>query len=121
MAATAQLGDGRLRDAAFDHQNAGAGGTRPKRDREMFRMPGRGVDCFLQIHAGMDVAQEELRDPLVLLVAAGRTTSKMWLTVAQRERRRERGTRALTGGKRRRVALLQPEHLRARAKAEAEF
>jgi len=38
----------------------------------MFGMPGRRVDRLLQVHAGMDVAQEELRGPLVLLVAAGR-------------------------------------------------
>ena len=36
------------------------------------RVPGRRVDRLLQVHAAMDVAQEHLRDPLVLLVAARR-------------------------------------------------
>ena len=48
----------------------------------MLRMPGRRVDCFLKIMAGMDVAQEELRDPLVLLIAAGRAAGEIWLAVA---------------------------------------
>ena len=33
----------------------------------MFGMPRRRVDRFLEIMTGMDVAQEELRDPLILL------------------------------------------------------
>ena len=48
----------------------------------MLGVPGRRIDRFLQIHAGMDVAQEELRDPLVLLVAAGRTPGEVGVAVA---------------------------------------
>ena len=43
----------------------------------MLGVPGRGVDRLLQIHAGVDVAQEKLRDPLVLLVAAGRAPGEI--------------------------------------------
>jgi len=56
----------------FDHEHAGARGARPERDREMFGVPGRRVDRFLQVQLGVDMAQEELRGPLVLLIAAGR-------------------------------------------------
>lgn len=33
-------------------------------------MPGWGVDRFLQVQPGVDVAKEELRDPLVMLITA---------------------------------------------------
>ena len=68
-----------------------------------------------------DVAHEELRRPLVLLVAAGRAPGEVGLAIAQRERRRERGARPLARRERGRMAFLQPEHLRARAEAEAEL
>src|SRR5690242_21373267 len=42
------------------------------RSWEMLGVPGRRVDRFLQVHAAVDVAQEHLQHPLVLLVAAGR-------------------------------------------------
>ena len=87
----------------------------------MLGVPGRRVDRLLQVHAGMDVAQEELRDPLVLLVAAGRAPGEVRLAVAQRHGRRERRARPLAGRERGRMALLEPEHLRARAEAEAEL
>ena len=87
----------------FDHQHAGPRRARPERNREMLGVPGRRVDRFLQIHAGMDVAQEELRRPLVLLVAAGRAPGEIGLAVAQRQRRRQRRARALARRKRRRM------------------
>src|SRR4051794_32249532 len=58
-----------LRHAALDDQHAGARGAWPERGEEMLGVPGRRIDRFLQVHAGMDVPQEELRDPLVLLVS----------------------------------------------------
>jgi len=33
-------------------------------------VPGWGVDRFLQVQPGVDVAKEELRDPLVMLITA---------------------------------------------------
>ena len=74
--------------AALDDQHAGPRGARPERNREMLGMPGRRVDRFLQVHTGVDVAQEELRRPLVLLVAAGRAPGEIGFAVAQRHRRR---------------------------------
>src|SRR5215472_12487285 len=69
----------RRRQAALDHQHTWPRGARPERDREMLGVPGRGVDRLLQIHAGMDVAHEQLRRPLVLLVAAGRAPGEIRL------------------------------------------
>src|SRR5580704_18218609 len=72
VAAALELGDGLLRHAAFDHQQAGLCRAWPERAREMLGMPGRRVDRLLQIHAGMNVAEKELRDPLILPIAARR-------------------------------------------------
>src|SRR4029077_20868536 len=55
VAAALELVDGLWRHAAFDHQEAGMRGARPERAREMLGMPGRRVDRFLQIHAGVDM------------------------------------------------------------------
>ena len=51
----------------------------PEGRGEVLGMPGRRVDGLLQVHPGMDVAQEELRDPLVLLVAARRAPGEVGL------------------------------------------
>src|SRR5215468_9886589 len=87
----------------------------------MLGMPGRRVDRLLQVHAAMHVAQEELRGPLILLVAAGRAPGEIGLAVAQRERGRERGARTLAGRERIGMALLEPELLRTRAQTETEL
>src|SRR5213080_5044817 len=121
VAAALQFLHGRLRQPPLHHQHARPRGARPERDREMLGMPSGRVDRLLQIHAGMDVAHEQLRRPLILLVAAGRTPGEIRFAVTKRERGRERGARSLAGGERSGMALLQPEHLRARAEAEAEF
>src|ERR1700756_2191032 len=57
----------------------------------MLGMPGRRVNRFLQVQPGVDVAQKELRDPLILLVAARRAPGEIRLAVAPRPGRRERG------------------------------
>src|SRR5438477_3267290 len=90
VAAALELGDGRGRHPVLDNDDAGTRGARPERDGEMLGVPGRSVDRFLQVLAAVHVAQEELRGPLVLLVAAGCAPSEIGLTVAQRERWRER-------------------------------
>src|SRR5690242_2108048 len=84
----------------------------------MLGVPGRRVDRLLHVHAAMHVAQKELRGPLILLVAAGRTPGEIGLAVAQRQRGRERGARALAGRERIGMALFEPELLRARAQTE---
>jgi len=48
----------------------------------MLGVPGRRIDRFLQVHPGVDVAQEELGDPLVLLIATGRAPGEIRLAVA---------------------------------------
>src|SRR3954452_11868853 len=117
----AQILDRRLGHAVLDHQHAGTRGARPERDREMFGVPGRRVDRFLEIEIAMDVPQEELRDPLILLVAAGRAPGKVWLAVAQRHGRRQRRPRPLARCERRWMVFFQPEHLGAAAETEAEL
>ena len=87
----------------------------------MLAVPGGCVDRLLQILTGMDVTQEELRDPLVLLIAARRAPGEVGLAIAQRELGRKRRARALAGRKRGRMALFEPEHLRAGAEAEAKL
>src|ERR1051325_2761974 len=84
VAAPRKLVAGLLWPALLDLQHAGPRGARPERDREMLGMPGRRVDRLLEIHPGVDVAQKELRDPLVLLVAAGRAPGEIRVAVAQR-------------------------------------
>src|SRR5215469_6691835 len=87
MAAAVQCFDGGLRQTAFDNQHAGPRCARPKRERRMLAMPGRGINCFLQIETGMDVSKKKLGRPLVLLIAARGTPSQVRLAVAQRQRR----------------------------------
>src|SRR5262245_44117712 len=87
----------------------------------MLGVPSRRIDRLLQVHAAMHVAQEELRGPLVLLVAAGRAPGEIRLAVTQREGRRECRARALAGRECGGVPLLEPELLRAGAEAEAEL
>src|SRR5262245_12527589 len=87
----------------------------------MLRVPRGSIDCVLQVHLGMDVPQEELRRPLVLLITSGRAPRQIGFAVAQRERRAERCAWTLAGRKASRVLFVEPEHLRARAKSEAKF
>ena len=59
----------------------------------MLGVEGRRFDRLLQVHAEMDVAQEHVERPLVLLVAARRAERQIGLAVAQREGGREHGPR----------------------------
>ena len=68
-----------------------------------------------------EVAEKHVQRPLVLLVAARRAEREVRLAVARDQRRRERRARPLARRERVRQALLQPEHLRARAEAEPEL
>ena len=75
---------------------------------------------FLKIQPRVNVPEEKLRDPLILLVAAWCSPGEVGFAIAQRHCGRQRRARALAGSKARRVALLEHKHLRARAEAEAE-
>src|SRR5581483_8080304 len=87
VSALSQIVDRGAGHAVFEHQHAGPGGARPERRGEMFGMPGRRIDGFLQIQFGVNVPQEELRDPLILLISAWRAPRKIRLAVAQRHGR----------------------------------
>ena len=69
MTAFPQFGDGRIWHPVFNDKHAGSGITGPKGRGKMLGVPSWGVDRFLEIVGGMNVAEEELRDPLVLLVS----------------------------------------------------
>src|SRR5581483_10660359 len=71
VAARRQLAPRRFRHPPFEGQRAGGGGARVERARRVAVVELRAVDRLLQIHAVMDVVQEELGRPLVLAVAAG--------------------------------------------------
>ncbi len=79
------------------------------------------VDRLLDGHAMMHHAQEHDQRPLVLLFAARRAEGHPGLAVAQREAGRQGRARALARGEAVGQAGTQPEHLAARAEAEAEF
>src|SRR4051812_16235153 len=96
-----------LRQPALGDEDAGPRGARPERNREMFGVPGRRVDRFLQVHPGMDVAQEELGRPLVLLVTAWCAPGEIRLAVAQREGGAQRGARTFARRERGRMAFLE--------------
>src|SRR5215213_505853 len=95
MAALTQFLDRFGRNAAFQHQHARPGRARPERGGEVLAVPGRRVDRLLQVHAAMDMAQEHLRDPLLLLVTARRAPAHVRLAVAMGEGRGEGGARPL--------------------------
>ena len=78
------------------------------------------VDRLLQVHPEIDVAEERVQRPLLLLVAARSPPGEVGLAVAERQTRAERRARARSGAERRREALLEPEHLRPRSERPAE-
>src|SRR3954470_405690 len=120
VSATAQAVD-RLGIDAFLHGDVPrAALARIEARRERLGVVVRRVDRGLEIEAVMDVPEEDVQRPLVLLVAPGCAESQRGVAVAGGNRRRERGTRSLAGLERVRQALLEPEHLRPRAEGKAE-
>src|SRR5262245_29564442 len=85
VAAAAQRLDRLRRHATLDNEHTRTRLARPERGRKVLGVPGRRIDRLPQVHAAIDVAQEELRGPLVLLVATGRAPGEIRLTVAQRD------------------------------------
>ena len=69
MSAFLQFDDGRIWHPVFNDKHAGSGGTGPERRGKMLTVPCGSVDRFLEIVGGMNVAEEKLRNPLVLLVS----------------------------------------------------
>src|SRR6185437_17168389 len=80
----------------------------------------RRVDRGLEIEVLVDMAEEDVERPLVLLVASGGAEGQARRSVAAGDGGRQRRPRPLAGLERVRQALLEPEHLRARAETEAE-
>jgi len=66
-------------------------------DREMLGVPGRRVDRSCRFIPAWTWRNEQLRGPLILLVAAGRAPGHVRIAVAQRERGRERVRGRLPG------------------------
>ena len=118
--ARAQRVDRVRRHPALDLDPPRLGLARIERAREVRRVEHRRVDRRLQVAPVHRVGEEELERPLVLLVAAGRAERQHRPVVAHRQRRRQRRPRPPPAHQRRRQPLLEPEHLRARAEAEAE-
>ena len=87
----------------------------------MERLEARLVDRLLEIETVVEVAQEEVERPLVLAVPARRAERHVGLTRAEDEARAQGRARPLPRCQARREAFLEPEHLRARAQAEAEL
>ena len=86
----------------------------------MLGVPRWGVDRFLQIVACMNMAEEELRDPLVLLVSTWGAPSKVGFAISQSHGRGEGRTWALPRGKASGVLFIHSEHLGARPERPAE-
>src|SRR6266516_5699688 len=121
VVSTAAQAVDRLGIDAFLHRHVSwAALARVEARRERLGVVVRRVDRGLEVEAVVDVAEEDVQRPLVLLVAPGRAESQRRLAVAGGNRRRERGARSLAGLERVRQALLEPEHLRSRAEGKAE-
>src|SRR5437762_4990016 len=69
--------------------------AREERRREMVGAERGRVDRGLEVVTEDGVPEERVQRPLVLRVAAGRPEGEIGLAVAEGERRRERGARAL--------------------------
>src|SRR5262245_15760264 len=86
--------------------------------RKVVGVEARRVDRLLEVQTPIDVVDEEVERPLVLLVAARRPKREVWLTAAERKRRGQGRPRTLTGLERVRKTFLEPEHLRTSAERE---
>src|SRR3954452_1029968 len=115
------MGDDLFAEARLELDLTRLAVARVERAREVVRVDARRVDRLLQVQSAVDMPEEEVERPLVLLVAAGRAEREIWIAAAECERRRKRRARALAGLERVRQSLFEPEHLRARAQREAEL
>src|SRR3954454_24344889 len=116
-----QLLNGRGWQVRFHRKAARTAGAGIEGAGEMLRMEQWLIDRLLQVQPVMDMAQEEDRLPLVLLVAARRAEGDVGLAVAERHRRRQRGARTLARRQTGRQSFLQPEHLGTAGQAETQL
>ena len=107
-------------EALLDEQRARDELAREERRDQVLGVEVGRVDRLLQVQPAIDVVEEDVQRPLLLLVAAGRAVREPRLAAAQHEPRRERRPRPRARHERRREPLLEPEHLRARAERPAE-
>src|SRR3546814_7379543 len=89
--------------------------------REVSRLEHRRVYRLLEVQPVMDMPEEELERPLVLLVPARRAESHVGAAVSRDQRRGESRSGPLARGEARGHRLVQPEHLAPRRYAETEF
>src|SRR3954452_3608046 len=115
------MGDDLFAEARLELDLTGLAVALIDRAREGGRVGARRGDLLLQVQAAVDMPEEEVERPLVLLVAAGRAEREVWGAAAESKRRREPRARALAGRGRVRQSLFEPEHLRARAQRQIEL
>ena len=77
MAAPGEFLERRGSESIFDRQRAPFDETWSERRGEMHIVEHRGVNRFLQIEPVMEMAQQQQKCPLVLLVAAGRAAREI--------------------------------------------
>src|SRR3546814_16906897 len=97
MPAPTELLDGRGGQSPLDDDLAGARLPRKEAAGEVGRLPGRRVDRRLEVHAVLDVAQDEDDRPLALTLAARRADRHPRLAAAKGEGGRRGRARALAG------------------------
>src|SRR5205814_4521940 len=119
--APAERVERRLADAILDGDVPRPRRARVERARKRLGVMARRVDGRLEVEIEVDVREERLERPLILLVAARRPEGEIRVAAASDERPRERRPRTLAPLERAREPVLQREHLRARAEAEPQL
>src|SRR6185295_837633 len=91
VSAPPQLVDDLCAEPGFYAHSVGQALVRREEAGEMLGGKARRLDRLLQAHAEGGAVQEELQQPLPLVVAAHGAEGHPWLAVLEGERRRERG------------------------------
>src|SRR5919204_2381174 len=79
VAALAQVGNYLVAEARLELDLLGLAVARIERAREVVRVEARRVDRRLQVEPAVDVLQENVERPLVLLVAARSAERDVWI------------------------------------------
>src|SRR5215210_3931824 len=85
VAALTQLRDHLVAEPRLDLDLEGLALARVERAREVVRVEARRVDRRLQVEPAVDVLQEGVQRPLILLVAPGRPEGDVWMPAAECE------------------------------------
>ena len=85
MSAALQFDDGCLRKSVFKHDFAQIDSARMERRNEMVGMEGGRVYGGLKIESVLDMMQEELDEPLILVVGARRAESEDCFAIFERQ------------------------------------